>query len=432
MSDERPSATQAVLERRVRELSFLERIVRVSASTLDQTRLLRSIIDETTAATGTQVCSLYLWDESEDVFSLTATNGLAQWGVGQVKLGLGEGVTGWVGAQRQPLTVRDVRNEPRFTWIPNLDQEQFVSMLSVPIISRDRVVGVMNLQTTEAHDFSAEEIDFVSAIAGQIAGIIELSRLHDRVARQLELEKEAVASLTALNAGKSDLLAMLSHDFRGPLAVAKSYVHGLMDRLAGEDRAACEEIDSELKTLENMVDNVMLSLQLEAQRTLVLDLEDVELTDLARTQTRRLNRTSAAHEIKVEASGRCWVSADRSKVQAVLMNLLGNAIKYSPAGGEILVRIDRQADVVEVSVTDHGIGIDERETATLFERYGRGDKALQQRINGHGLGLFICKQIVEAHGGNIYARKVPGGSCFAFTLPIGRPEPMADDPAIRK
>src|SRR5258707_9282275 len=98
-------------------------------------------------------------------------------------------------------------------------------MLSVPIISRDRVVGVMNVQTTETHDFSAEEIDFISAIAGQLAGIIELSQLHERAPRQLELENNAVASLTALNASKSDLLPMLSHDFRGPLSIAKSYVH---------------------------------------------------------------------------------------------------------------------------------------------------------------------------------------------------------------
>src|SRR5438034_11815067 len=98
MSQETPAATQAELERRVRELSFLERVVRVSASTLDHSTLLRTIIDETTAATGTQVCSLYLWDEVEDVFTLTATNGLSQAGVGRVRLGLGEGVTGWVGA----------------------------------------------------------------------------------------------------------------------------------------------------------------------------------------------------------------------------------------------------------------------------------------------------------------------------------------------
>jgi signal transduction histidine kinase len=328
-------------------------------------------------------------------------------------------VTGWVGAQRQPLTIRDVRLDSRFTWVPNLDQEQFVSMLSVPVISRDRVVGVMNLQTTMAHDFSAGEVDFASAIAGQLAGIIELSQLHERAARQLELERKAVASLTALNASKSDLMSMLSHDFRGPLSIAKSYLYGLMERLSGDMRHACEEIDAELETLEKMIDNLMLSLQLETQHTLVLDVEELDLVDLARVQARRVERTSASHYLRVEAGESCLVRADRSKLQAVLLNLLGNAIKYSPTGGAIRIRIERQPEVVEVSVTDSGIGIDERETASLFERYGRGDMALEHGIHGHGLGLFICKQIVEAHGGHIYARPVPGGSRFAFTLPIG-------------
>jgi signal transduction histidine kinase len=418
VSDDVSAANQVDLERRLRELSFLERIVRVTASTQTHGALLRTIIDETTAATGTQVCSLYLWDESEKVFTLTATNGLAQWGVGQVKLGLGEGVTGWVGAHQQPLAIRDVRSEPRFTWVPNLDQERFVSMLSVPIISRDRVVGVMNVQTTEDHDFSDEEIAFISAIAGQLAGIIELSQLHERAARQLELEKRAVASLTALNAGKSDLMSMLSHDFRGPLSIAKSYVHGLMSRLTGDERAACEEIDSEIETLEKMVDNLMLSLQLEAQHTLVLDLQELDLTELVRAQARRMERTSAAHQIEVDAGEPCVMRVDRSKIVAVLVNLLGNAIKYSPTGGVIEVRVDSQPELVEVSVTDQGIGIDEREAASLFARYGRGDNALEHGIRGHGLGLFICKQIVEAHGGHIYARKVHQGSRFAFTLPL--------------
>ena len=418
MTNEMSAARQIELERRLRELSFLERIVRVSASTQTHAALLRTIIDETTAATGVRVCSLYLWDESEKVFTLTATNGLAQWGVGQVKLGLGEGVTGWVGAQRQPLAIRDVRSEPRFTWVPNLDQEQFVSMLSVPIISRDRVVGVMNVQTTEQHDFADEEIAFISAIAGQLAGIIELSQLHERAARQLELEKKAVASLRALNQGKSDLMSMLSHDFRGPLSVAKIYVHGLMSRLTGDEKKACEEIDAEVETLEKMVDNLLLSLQLETQHMLVLEVEEVDVTELARAQAQRLQRTSATHQISVHSFGTCVARIDRSMIQAVLVNLLSNAMKYSPTGGEIQIRVDRQAEVVEVSVTDQGIGIDERNAASLFERYGRGNNALEHGIRGHGLGLFICKEIVEAHGGHIYARKIPGGSCFAFTVPI--------------
>src|SRR5437764_12479948 len=151
MLDERAAA---------RQLAFLERVVRATAEQADHDQLLRRIIDEATEATDTQVCSLYLWDDAEKVLTLTATNGLAQSGIGNVRLGLGEGVTGWVAAQRAPLAVADVRAEPRFTWVPNLDQARFRSMLSVPILTQDRVIGVMNLQTVQIHQFNSEEVEF--------------------------------------------------------------------------------------------------------------------------------------------------------------------------------------------------------------------------------------------------------------------------------
>jgi signal transduction histidine kinase len=415
---ESQEATRQELERRLRELTFLERIVRLSTSTLDHTSMLRTIIDETTAVTGTQVCSLYLWDEARKQLVLTATNGLAQSGVGVVKLGLGEGVTGWVAAQRKPLAVPDVRDEPRFVWVPNLDQERFVSMLSVPIVVEDRVVGVMNLQTVETHDFSVEEIDFVSAIAGQLGGIIELSQLKDQLASQLELEREAVASLSALNRAKSDLMSMLSHDFRNPLSVAKTYLYALIDGV-GDSQRAYREIDAELQRLEKMVDNLLASLQLEAQHTLTLDTQPFQLNELVAEQALRMKHVSPSHTLHVSADDAIQVKADRGKVEAVLVNLLSNAVKYSPDGGRIDVRVERLGDEVEVSVSDRGIGLDEREIEGLFERYGRGGNALHQGIAGHGLGLFICKSMVEAHGGRIYARPVPaGGSRFAFTLPL--------------
>lgn len=418
MTELHETATRAELERRIRELTFLERIVRVSTSNLDHRTMLRTIIDETTAATGTQVCSLYLWDDEHKLLVLTATNGLSQSGVGAVKLGLGEGVTGWVAAERSPLVVRDVRHERRFVWVPDLDQERFLSMLSVPILVEERVVGVMNVQTVATHDFSGEEIDFVSAIAAQLGGIIELSQLKEQMARQLELEREAVASLAALNRAKSDLMSMLSHDFRGPLSVAKAYVHGLLDGV-GDQQRAYREIHLELQTLEKMVDNLLASLQLEAQHGLVLERENFSLTAMAADQARRLTQASPAHPITVTSDADVQVDADRNKIEAVLVNLLSNATKYSPHGGEIRVHIASLAGEVEVSVTDSGIGLDEHEIETLFERYGRGGDALKRGIQGHGLGLFICKSMVEGHGGRIYARRVvEGGSRFAFTLPL--------------
>jgi signal transduction histidine kinase len=403
--------------RRLRELTFLERVARASATASDHTALLRSIVDETTVATETQVCSLYLWDDSERVLTLTATNGLAESGIGRVKLGLGEGVTGWVAAQRRPLAVPDVRAEPRFVWVPNLDQEQFSSMLSVPILSRDRVVGVMNVQTVERHEFTADEIDFVSAVAAQIAGILELSTLNARLARDLGIEHEAVRRLEAVNAGKQDLLAMLSHDFRNPLSVARSYLHGLARHLDGADREACDEVEEELASLERMVDGLLVALRAETEGALALDRSPFDLAELLRGQAARMTRASPGHPVQLEGAATLPVIADHSKVSAVVVNLLGNAVKYSPEGRSIAIALDAYDGFAEVRVRDHGSGIEEREVAGLFERFGRGRAA--GSVAGHGLGLYICKRIVEAHGGTVFARPLADGSVFGFTLPIG-------------
>lgn len=369
-------------------------------------------------ATDTQVCSLYLWNEDERVLTLTATNGLALSGVGRVKLGLGEGITGWVAAQRQPLAVPDVREESRFIWVPDLDQDRFTSMLSVPILAHDRVVGVMNVQTIDPHDFSSEEIDFLSAVAAQIAGVVEMSALNARLSRQLGLEQEAVHRLETLNAGKQDLLAMLSHDFRNPLSVARTYIHGLAERLTGDDREACDEVEGELASLERMVDDLLLALRAETEGALALDVGLLDVGRLLREQARRVTRASPTHPVTVRAPERLEVTADRLKLTAVIANLLGNAVKYSPAGGAIEITASAYDRGMEVTVRDHGSGIDEREVEGLFERFGRG-RAASGGAAGHGLGLYICKRIVEAHGGTIYARPLADGSVFAFTLPAG-------------
>lgn len=401
-----------------RQLAFLERVVQATAEQADHAAVLRTIIDETTEATGTQVCSVYLWDEDEKVLVLTATNGLAQSGVGRVRLGLGEGVTGWVAARRSPLAVADVRLEPRFEWVDNLDQERFRSMLSVPIISHERVIGVMNVQTTDVHEYDPEEIVFVGALAAQVAAILEISALRSRLAGQLALEHEAVERLSALNASKSDLLAMLSHDFRAPLNIARSYVFGLMRRSQGEDLEACLGLEAELDSLERMTDNLMLSLELESQHQLVLELEEFDLVQLTSRTCAGIQRTSTDHVVEFGSTvDVCLVTADRSKIRSVIVNLVGNAVKYSPRGGHILVRVVTSADSVQLLVEDEGIGLDEREVEIIFERYGRGDTALRQGIRGHGLGLFICRRIAESHGGTIYARPLSNGSCFTLVLP---------------
>jgi len=167
-----------------RELNFLVRLAQAAASTQRPDELLELIIRETTSAIGTDVCSLYLLAPNEQLL-LTATNGLNENMVGKVTMKVGEGITGWVADSRRPAVVPDVSKEPHWKWVPGLDEDRFHSMASVPIESGPRLVGVLNVQSTERREFDSGDIDFLRAIAAQVAGILERSELQRRTEVQL-------------------------------------------------------------------------------------------------------------------------------------------------------------------------------------------------------------------------------------------------------
>src|ERR1700675_975323 len=168
-----------------RELSFLVRLAQAAAATQRPDELLDLIIRETTSAMGTDVCSLYLLTAKGRELRLTATNGLNEQMIGKVVMPVGDGITGWVADSRRPAVVPDVSKEPHWKWVPGLDEDRFLSMLSVPIESGPRLVGVLNVQSAEKRDFNSADIDFLRAIAGQVAGILERSELQRRTEVQL-------------------------------------------------------------------------------------------------------------------------------------------------------------------------------------------------------------------------------------------------------
>jgi sugar diacid utilization regulator/putative methionine-R-sulfoxide reductase with GAF domain len=198
-----------------RELSFLVRLAQAAASTQKPDELLDLIIGEATSAMGTDVCSLYLVTPPGREMLLTATNGLNETMVGRVAMRVGEGITGWVAETRRPAVVPDVSNEPHWKWVPGLDEDRFRSMLSVPIESGPRLVGVLNVQTVDLRDFDAGDIDFLRAIAAQVAGILERSELQRRMEVQLgEIQlshdiHERFTKLSLEGAGISSILEVV-------------------------------------------------------------------------------------------------------------------------------------------------------------------------------------------------------------------------------
>ena len=209
----------------VRELEFLQRLSQSAAATMDADELVQLIIRETTSAIGTDVCSLYLANPGGHDLTLTATNGLNERMVGKVTMTVGEGVTGWVAETRQPMKVSDVAVDPHWKWVPGLDEQRFTSMLSVPIESGPRLVGVLNVQSTEHREFTQEDIDFLRAIAGQVAGILERSEMQRRQETQLaEIQRshaihERFTRLSLEGAGIQAILNAVGTLAGGPAAL---------------------------------------------------------------------------------------------------------------------------------------------------------------------------------------------------------------------
>ncbi len=226
-----------------RDSDFLQRLALAAAATLDVKALVGLVIGETTGVMGVDVCSVYLVDAGGDGLMLSATNGLSQAGVGTVRLALGEGITGHAALHRRPTVADDVRRDPRFRWLAGVDQERFVSMCSVPIVSADRLVGVLNVQTDQPHRFGESEVALLGAIAAHVAGALERSALQERLQHQVhELRRshEIHARFTQLSLGGAGLRAICR-----AIADHAGAPVGLYDdadvRIAGSDDEALPE-----------------------------------------------------------------------------------------------------------------------------------------------------------------------------------------------
>jgi len=183
-------------------------------------------------------------------------------------------------------------------------------------------------------------------------------------------------------------------------------------------RTAAEEILEASRRLARLIDDLLSVSRMESGR-LVLDPRPLDLAAVVERILSPFRAMADRHTLRAKLPGALPVLwGDPDKVEQILTNLVGNAIKYSPEGGEVLVTVEHGEDSVQVSVRDQGIGMSPRDMGQLFEKFYRVDRDEVRRAGGTGLGLYITKRLVEMHGGRIWAESRPGvGSVFTFTLP---------------
>ena len=270
-----------------------------------------------------------------------------------------------------------------------------------------------------AHGDYSQRVDFIDDFSRAFNAMVESLKTKERELR------ERIEELQGLNRIKDEFVGMAAHDLRSPLAVVEMYASFLLDdpqnRLTTKDREFLRVIKNQGRFMLNLINELLDVTRIESGH-LDLKFQRGDWVTFVRRNA-DLNGTLAARrgvaiEVDVVAEGSLTILFDPNRMEQVLNNLIGNAVKFSPTGSRIVVRVCREGDDVRVSVVDNGPGILAEELPILFKPFYRGSAPLPPGERSTGLGLPIARRIIEAHGGKIGVESEPGrGSTFWFSLP---------------
>ena len=401
------------------ELRFLHRVLRLATTARSWDELLSTVVDGTRDALRADITSLYLLDRDGTKLTLAATNGLDKHQIGRATVPFGEGITGRVAQSRTPMIIPDVRADSRFLWVRGIDQRRFVaSMLSVPLSWHDQVVGVLNAQTEQPRDFNAHDVNQLSAIADLLAGIVEKGRLQREAEAQVE-------QLKALDRARNELIALVTHELRTPLAIVRAYADLLADEppLDGRESRDPERREQreawhlgtieQVERLDRLVDSILASVRVESDQAATLATVDIEV--FIQSMLRELQPLLHRHTPIVVSSGALHVVVDGSRLRKILEHLLENAVKYAPPQGRIWIDWALVEGVARLGVTDEGPGIPEEWRARIFEPYARFET---QTARGSGIGLYAAKRLAETMGSRLWSEPaLSGGARFVLAMP---------------
>lgn len=234
-----------------------------------------------------------------------------------------------------------------------------------------------------------------------------------------------LTEIRKLEMNRDEFLSTAAHELKTPLAVIKANAQLLLEYGGGWDRSRTTRI---LKMIDEQTDRMNRLTQelLENSRVSVdrFDLHrlEIDLSDLIRRTVNRVGALSARHRFTVDAPAHFKIEADPTRIEQVVLNLLDNAIRFSPQGGDIRVRIEGDSTVLKVSIEDQGLGIPYLAQERIFEKFFRAHFGSSVDYGGMGIGLNLCREIVRKHGGEMSFQSAPGyGSTFTFTLPVSEP-----------
>jgi len=414
-------AQTAALTRSVEQLTALGEVGRAVSSTLDLETVLTTIVSRAVQLSGLDGGVVFEYDEAAEEFvqrAMTDTSGALAEARRTTRIRKGEGVLGRTAITLEPVQVPDISRPRAYEGRlrETLIESGIRAILAVPMVREGQLIGCLAVTRNQPGEFPAETIELLRTFATQSALAIQNARLFHEIedkGRQLETASRH----------KSEFLANMSHELRTPLNAIIGFSEVLSEKMFGELNEKQEEYSKDIyasgQHLLSLINDILDLSKIEAGR-MELEVTDFDLPSaidnaliLVRERaSRRGIRLGSAIDDRVG-----MIRGDERKVKQVLLNLLSNALKFTPEGGRIDVRATTNDGMAEISVADTGVGIAPEDQEAIFEEFrqvGTADK----KVEGTGLGLALSRKFIELHGGRIWVQSQPGkGSTFSFTLP---------------
>ena len=421
------------MTRSVDELRALGEISQAVSSSLDLDEVLTTIVARAVQLSGTEGGSIFEFDQATQLFHVRTCFGTEPELVAALRatrIHLDETFVGRAAASGEPQSAPDLAEEPRDPHIERLASAGWRSMLVVPLRWEQEIIGALLVRRRVTGAFAERTAELLETLAEPVGG------RHPQRPRVPGARGASHASSRSPSRHKSEFLASMSHELRTPLNAVIGFSDVLLERMFGDLNERQDEYLRDIRDsgrhLLELINEILDLSKVEAGR---MELDPARLPLLPVLEhglamvRERAERTGISLELTTDpAVDTVW--ADELKLKQVVLNLLTNAVKFTGAGGSVVVTARRDGDATEVTVRDTGIGIAEEDRERIFEAFQRGGRDVRTTTEGTGLGLTLSKRIVELHGGRMWIESVVGeGSLFGFSLPPPVAAPTPGPPA---
>jgi PAS domain S-box-containing protein len=440
----RVEAERAAAEAANQELRKLQAITDSALRQLNLEDLLSTLLDRVRQAMAVDNVAILLVNRSDGTLTLSTAQGPEEGLTGQVRIPIGEGVAGRIAATQAPLVVDDLR----VVEVANsLLREQFRSLVGVPLLVDGELIGVLHVDSAAPRRFTDTDVRLLQLVAERVAHVIDRARLYteEQSARQ-QAEAARANELAAREMSQrlDEFLSVASHDIRAPVSVIKGnaqqalrdfdqlLAHKQLPGLDADFSAVRESLAEAVVGADRLVRLVDMLFDIVRARTGNLELRfaacDLAAVVRAYVEAQRVAAPDRVIHLEAPEDQPVLVDADADRLGQVLSNYLSNALKYSPDDSIVVVRLEVSSGLAVVSVQDQGPGLPWEEQSRVWNLFYRapGVKVQSATLTSGslGLGLHVCKQIIELHHGRVGIESMEGqGATFWFTLALATAAP---------